>query len=235
MCCKHIIPCYSNCLHDLYPLTYRKTHEKVYSTYLFSLIITLTILVLCFLILFKFVLLNISICGDSMYPTLSEQDFKIANRLAYTTRDVRRGDVISFWSDELQLCIIKRVIGLPGETISFSAGYTYVDGNRLEESSYLPANGLTYSDAVFTVPENCFFVMGDNRLLSYDSRDFINPYIPKSAILGRVLIDIKPFLLLLNLLLFLIFLGLLLIRRKHSKTKLQMYDYIKQRCYNNTF
>ena len=83
--------------------------------------------------------------------------------------------------------LVKRVIGLPGDTITFADGYVYINGEKLEEE-YLPVKGVTECDKSFTVPEGCFFPMGDNRTGSNDARSWANPYVKVSAILA------KPFL-----------------------------------------
>ena len=70
-----------------------------------------------------------------------------------------RGDIVTFWDEELNKVLVKRVVGLPGETLSFKNGYTYVNGEKLDES-YLPT-GITYprhEGDTFTVPEGCIFL-----------------------------------------------------------------------------
>lgn len=72
---------------------------------------------------------------------------------------------------------MKRVIGLPGDTVSFEDGNVYINGKRYEED-YLPAGTITDStEGEYTVPEDCFFVLGDNRLYSYDSRLWEDPFV----------------------------------------------------------
>ena len=89
----------------------------------------------------------------------------------------KRGQIIGF--DFGEEVYIKRVIGLPGETVSFEDGYVLIDGEPIEED-YLDRQGITYQYMTdsFTVPEGNVFVMGDNRLYSYDSRFWDYPYVP---------------------------------------------------------
>ena len=83
--------------------------------------------------------------------------------------------------------LVKRVIGLPGDTIRFEGGYVYRNDEKLEET-YLPVQGASQADGVFTVPEGCFFVLGDNRPGSLDARYWAQPYIPVSKIQAKVLL-----------------------------------------------
>ena len=116
-------------------------------------------------------------------------------RLPYVVSDPvpERGDIVTFWDEELNKVLVKRVVGLPGETLSFKNGYTYVNGEKLDES-YLPTQGITYprhEGDTFTVPEGCIFFMGDNRGGSNDSRLLGEPYVPVSNIQGRMLVAIS--------------------------------------------
>ena len=100
-----------------------------------------------------------------------------------------QGDIMMFYSQEYDEILVKRVIGLPGQTVTFRDGSVLVDGETLEES-YLPAGTETWpgtSGDTFTVPEGCVFLMGDNRGNSLDSRYWENPFIPLSDLRGKAL------------------------------------------------
>ena len=99
-------------------------------------------------------------------------DWTIGSRTIYKDEMPERGDIVIFYSDEEQETMVKRVIGLPGETITFVGGHVYVDGERLDESAYLEDSVVTEpgEQDEFVVPDGCIFVLGDNRNNSSDSR-----------------------------------------------------------------
>ena len=139
----------------------------------------------------------------SMYPTLREGDRVLVNKLSYRLHDVNRGDVIVFERPASETSsnipdLIKRVVGLPGESISFIDGAVYVDGKRLDES-YLSDGTVTSSanapnkctaEAPCVVPSGQVWVMGDNRSDSKDSRYFGS--IDESTIVGRAFVTVWP-------------------------------------------
>ena len=146
-------------------------------------------------VVFKFILQIAWVPSGSMETTIPTKCLLIGWRLPYVVSDPvpERGDIVTFWDEELNKVLVKRVIGLPGETLSFKNGYTYVNGEKLDES-YLPTQGITYprhEGDTFTVPEGCIFFMGDNRGGSNDSRLLGEPYVPVSNIQGRMLVAIS--------------------------------------------
>jgi signal peptidase I len=143
-----------------------------------------------------FVLQTYFIPSPSMEPTLLIGDRILVNKLSYHLHGVTRGDVVVFstppkeMSDSSIKDLVKRVIGLPGETISSSGGRVYIDGKPLPEP-WLPAGTVTTGIATQKIPPNEYFVMGDNRSDSQDSR-FFGP-ISRSLLVGRVVVRIWPF------------------------------------------
>ena len=136
---------------------------------------------------FHFILMLGRIPSESMEPTLMVHDWTLGNRLAYNgDGKPERGDIIIFDQEE-EGTLIKRVIGLPGETVSFVAGKVYIDGNPLDESAYLDDSVVTECDETFTVPEDSYFMLGDNREVSLDARYWENPYISEEDIKCKVL------------------------------------------------
>lgn len=136
-------------------------------------------------ILTRFMLLIVVIQSESMEPTLMTGDIAIFNRLAYVTNEVQIGDIVCIWSEEEQKYLGKRVIGLPGDDISFIDGNVVINGIVLDESLYINEDIETNCTLEFKVPENCYFVLGDNREISKDSRFFDNPYISEDDIVGK--------------------------------------------------
>lgn len=133
--------------------------------------------------------------SESMVPTLEVGDRVLVNKLSYRLHDVHRGDVVVFErppaaatpGDDSDL--IKRVIGLPGDTVEGSGGVVFVNGQPLDER-YLPASAVTLDFARVDVGENEIFVMGDNRQNSRDSR-FFGP-VPTDLIVGRAFARVWP-------------------------------------------
>ncbi len=130
--------------------------------------------------------------SGSMETTIPTRSVQICWRLPFFFGDPipERGDVITFWSEEGNEVMVKRLIGLPGDTISYEGGYTYLNGELLDES-YLPIQGITESMDTFTVPEDCVFFMGDNRTGSFDSRFWQRSYIHRSELQAKVLLTIS--------------------------------------------
>ena len=163
--------------------------------------------VLVAVLLRTFVVQTFFIPSGSMEPTLQIGDRILVNKLSYHLHGVDRGDIVVFSRPPAENCggpevndLVKRVIGLPGDVISLSGGYVYIDGKRLDES-WLPASeqGVTSAGPTGTasdlahpyrIPANDYFVMGDNRTDSCDSR-YWGP-ISKSLIVGKVEVRVWP-------------------------------------------
>lgn len=155
-------------------------------------IIVCAITFVCAFIFFHTVILWGIVPSSSMEPTLNIGDAVIVNGLAYVKNEPVRGDIIVFKGTEGDMVgktHIKRIIGLPGDDIMFIDGYVYINGQICYEE-YLNENIETNSNIDFEVPEGCYFVMGDNREHSHDSRFWSDPYIRKTDIKGKMLASI---------------------------------------------
>jgi signal peptidase I len=170
-------------------------------------VIVVVVAVVFAVVLRTFVVQTFFIPSGSMEPTLQVGDRILVNKLSYDLHGVGRGDIVVFSRPADENCggpevndLVKRVIGLPGESISVSGGFVYIDGRKLDES-WLPGSeqgvtkpgpsGTAYSlDHAYRIPSNDYFVMGDNRTDSCDSR-FWGP-INKSLIVGKVDMRVWP-------------------------------------------
>ena len=135
---------------------------------------------------------------DSMQPNFYSGDYLITSRQAYRLfGQPERGDVIVFKShlyDEKgkQKNLIKRIIGLPGDTVEIKNGDVYINGELLQEE-YVAEQGLSGEMEAVTVPEGRLFVMGDNRRVSQDSRSPEVGTIEMDSIVGKVVLRLYPF------------------------------------------
>lgn len=135
--------------------------------------------------------------GQSMGPNFENGDYLIIDELSYRLRDPQRGEVVVFkYPNNPSQRFIKRIIGLPGETVEVKDGKVAILGREgqkftLDESGYLPGDIFTPGTAKLILKNNQFFVLGDNRPASSDSRGW--GALPQEDIIGRVLIRAWPF------------------------------------------
>lgn len=132
--------------------------------------------------------------GESMHPTFASGDYLIVDQLSYHLREPARGEVVVFrYPNDPRVFYIKRIIGLPGETVHIEGGktsVTKVDGEKLAlDESYVVSEDATYT-LDRTLGEGEYFVMGDNRPRSSDSRVW-GP-LPKADIMGRAFVRLLP-------------------------------------------
>lgn len=128
------------------------------------------------------------VLGQSMEPTLHSAQRVVIEKITYRFHGPRRGDVVVINSPGQREMLIKRVVGLPGETIEVRDGRVYVNGERLEESWAVKPGGGDYGPR--TVPPLHVFVLGDNRGASNDSRNF-GP-VPIEDIVGHAWVSYWP-------------------------------------------
>jgi signal peptidase I len=147
--------------------------------------------------------------SPSMASTLVNGDRILVNRLSYAFGQISRGDVVVFhWPKDEKLVFVKRVIGLPGDVLSLRDGHVFVNGKLLKEPYVLRDDGrpeptlnadelaIAASDLPwglerpYKVPAGCFFVMGDNRMESDDSRDW--GVVPRRDVIGRAFMRYWP-------------------------------------------
>ena len=154
--------------------------------------IYILIVVLTALSLRSFLAEPIRVDGDSMIPTLINNEDMLVEKVSYWFHDPARGDmVICFYPGYTESCV-KRVIGLPGETVSISEGKIKINGTALDESEYWTGEIIGDMDPV-TVGARQVFVVGDNRNGSKDSRNPSVGCIPYAKVVGRVIAVVWPF------------------------------------------
>ena len=134
--------------------------------------------------------------GQSMEPNFENSDYLIIDEISYRLGSPQRGEVVVFkYPQNPSQRYIKRIVGLPGETVEIEDGkviiFNQVGSQILDESDYLPASCRTPGDARVSLNEDEYFVLGDNRASSADSRSW-GP-LPKENIIGRVLFRAWPF------------------------------------------
>lgn len=131
----------------------------------------------------------------SMYPTIQGGDRLLLSPIPLYSNKPQRGDIITFKQGSIKL--VKRVIGLPNETIDIVDGHITINGKLLDETSYLQPDIYTYAfeDSLvqfpYVIPNDCYFMMGDNRENSLDSRKF--GAVTRSHIKDSVLLRVFPF------------------------------------------
>ncbi len=132
--------------------------------------------------------------GDSMYPALEDGDQLIVDLFSYHFTDPRRFDVIVFpFQYQEDTYYIKRVIGLPGETVQITDGVIYINGEELEESyGYEAIRNPGLASVELTLGEQEYFVLGDNRNDSTDSREPSVGNISRDEIIGKAVLKIWP-------------------------------------------
>lgn len=146
------------------------------------------LLIILFIILMRtYVVTPVRVSGSSMANTLKNGEILLLNKFEYRFSDIKRFDIVVVKAHGER--IIKRVIGLPGETLKYENGILYINDKMIEED-YLDevTKDFTYEGKI---PDECYFVMGDNRDDSLDSRYF--GCFPKKDILGHASFVLFPF------------------------------------------
>ncbi|WP_304340432.1 signal peptidase I [Metaclostridioides mangenotii] len=158
--------------------------------------VIITALILAFVIT-RFIIPS-RVQGESMFPTLHENDYLIVNRMTYKFREPEMKDIIVFKSEILQdngkskKDLVKRVIGVEGDRIKIQDSKVYVNDKLLDEKVYIHDN-YTSGDIDITVPEGKIFAMGDNRERSLDSRAQEVGLVDVDSVIGKVMVRLYPF------------------------------------------
>lgn len=175
---------------------FRGMDARKLGSFFIELVQVVVFAVSIFLFVYLLVLQPHKIKGESMEPNFHNGEYLLTDKVSYRIGDPKRGDVIVFKAppshkDEF----IKRILGLPGDTVKVENGTLYINGHEVHES-YLPSDFKTRSKSFaqegkeLVVPDNSYFVMGDNRDRSLDSRDL--GFIERKYITGRAWIMYWP-------------------------------------------
>ena len=174
------------------PLSFIQKFINFILDFLETIVVALSIFVVVYLFLVK----PHEVKGSSMEPNFQNNDYILTDKISYKINEPSRGDVVIFKSPKNpEVDYIKRVIGLPGERVKVQNGSVFINDKKLEEP-YLKDRTLLFPGSYLqegveiTVPVNEYFVFGDNRPHSSDSREF-GP-IPISSIIGKALIRYWP-------------------------------------------
>jgi len=151
----------------------------------------LSVLIAVLVILFLY--RPVKVEGTSMMPSLFDQERLFINQFTYKFKlgDIKRGDTVVFWfPEDTTKSYIKRVIGLPGDTVEVEDGYVAVNGTKLVENYVPPQYRDDRSYAKRVVPPDEYFVLGDHRVSSNDSRAW--GFVPRNYIYGKAVFVFWP-------------------------------------------
>lgn len=170
---------------------------KKAALFLYDALQTVLLIAAVLLVMYIFVLQPHQVDGQSMYPTFHNGDLLLSYLLPVRFDDLKRGDVVVFNSPvEADKLYIKRIIAVPGDRVKVQDGRVYLNGQLLDESSYLKPEVVTYGGAGMqdgderVVPDGFVTVMGDNRENSSDSRAW--GFLPKTKLIGKSLLRLLP-------------------------------------------
>ncbi len=165
--------------------------EKKVRNEIIEWVVTIAAAVLVALFINNFIIVNATVPTSSMEQTIMSNDRVIGLRLAYKSSDPERGDIIIFrYPDNEDILYIKRIIGMPGDTVEIHDGGVYIDGSLLDEP-YLKVT-TEGEFGPYMVPEGHYFVMGDNRNNSADSRFWNNTFLEREKIVGKAVLRYWP-------------------------------------------
>jgi signal peptidase I len=174
------------------PETSERPRSAVITTIAWFRDLMLSVLIAVLVILFLYRPVRVE--GTSMMPSLYDHERLFINQFSYKfgLGNIQRGDTVVFWyPGEPSTSYIKRVIGLPGDTVTVADGYVIVNGKKLVENYIPPEYRDDRSYPPVVIPPNQYFVLGDHRISSNDSRTW--GLVPKNYIYGKAVFVFWPF------------------------------------------
>lgn len=157
------------------------------------------IIVIVVMLIRTYLVTPVIVSGDSMYPTLKENEILLLSKITYRVSDIKRFDIVVInvnkdlaTGKKLKTKIIKRVIGLPGEYVEYKDNILYIDGKELDNDYNFETKDFSLEDlSIYNkIPEDKYLVLGDNRSVSADSRSI--GLIDKKDISGKAIFRIWP-------------------------------------------
>ncbi len=173
--------------------------EILKKVYLFFLDALQTILLAAsvFLVIYIFLFRPFQVSGESMFPTFKNKEYILTNLITIRISELKKGDVIVFHApNDDEKDYIKRVMGTAGDAIFLRDGDVYVNNEKVDESAYLTGvktygGSFLHEGEIVRIPEGHYFVMGDNRPFSSDSREW--GFLPKEEVIGKSFFVYWPF------------------------------------------
>ena len=158
---------------------------------IFAWVLTIALAIVAARVINKYVISKAEVPTGSMEHTIEVNDCILGFQLSYLFKDPERGDIVIFpYPDNPEVIYVKRVIGLPGETVEIKNGSVFIDGTPIEEP-YLKEE-MTGEYGPYVVPADSYFMLGDNRNSSQDSRRWSNTYLSEDDIMAKVLFRYSP-------------------------------------------
>ncbi len=154
-------------------------------------VITIVLAIVAARVINNYVIIKAEVPTGSMEHTIEVDDCILGLQVAYVFSHPERGDIVIFpYPDNPETTYVKRIIGLPGETVEIKNGAVYIDGNPIKEPYLKEAMKGEYGP--YVVPEGCYFMLGDNRNSSQDSRKWNNTFLKEEDIMAKVLFRYSP-------------------------------------------
>lgn len=170
--------------------------KKIY-LFLIDTVQSILIAASVFLVIYIFLFRPFEVTGESMYPNFHDKEYVLTNLITLRLGNPVKGDVIVFTAPpDPNKDFIKRVIGVAGDSVMVKDGSVYLNGDKLDESAYLKPEVQTYGGSFLhdgepvIVPDGQYFVMGDNRPYSSDSREW--GFVPQKNIIGKSFFSYWP-------------------------------------------
>ena len=165
----------------------RREHKESIGEEILSYVKILAVAIIVAFLFTRFIIVNAQVPSGSMENTILTGDRLIGFRLAYMFNEPKRGDIVIFkYPDDESQNFVKRIIGIPGDVININNGHVYVNGELLNEDYIREPMNSDGDELTYVVPSGSYFMLGDNRNNSKDSRYWTNTFVSKDKIIAKV-------------------------------------------------